>query len=183
MLTEGCGSTLSHLWGQLPGLSRASWDAVSRFQSETDVFLHCCEVSCASSLIRPNHMVPASLCLSHPYLVYLTSPGTQSTALGVTQLCLAFLLGFLCKEADYMVPGSLRAVPALCHTFGDRSHSSLVCATSLVSQSTAFCVTQLCLAFLQGLLCKEADHMQPASLCLLRAVTALCRTCGDSYLV
>jgi hypothetical protein len=74
----------------------------------------------------------------------------------------------------------------LCHTFGDRSHSSLVCSTSLVSQSTAFCVTQLCLAFLQGFLCKEADHMQPASLCLLRAVTALCCTCGHrshSYLV
>jgi hypothetical protein len=159
LLTDGCGSTLSHLWGQLPGLSRASWDAVNRFQSDTDVFLHCCEVSCASSLIRPNHMVPASLCLSHPYLVYLTSPGTKSTALGVTQLCLAFLLSFLCKYAYRMVPGSLcllRAVPALFHTFGDRSHSSLVFPTALSSQSTAFCVTQLCLAFLQGFVCKEA---------------------------
>ena len=159
MLTDGCSSTLSHLWGQLPGLSRASWDAVSRFQSDTDVFLHCCEVSCASSLIRPKHMVPASLCWLHPYLVCLTPAGTQSTALGVTQLCLAFLLSFLCKYAYRMVPGSLcllRAVPALCHTFGDRSHSSLVCSTSLVSQSTAFCVTQLCLAFLQGFVCKEA---------------------------
>jgi len=96
---------------------------------------------------RPYLMVPASLCRLHPYLVCLTPPGTQSTASGVTLLCLAFFLGFLCKEAERMVPASLcllRAVLALCRTFGDRWHSFLVCPTSLVSALVWHSLCLLC---------------------------------------
>jgi hypothetical protein len=141
-------------------------------------------------------MVPASLCplrsvtalchfcgdSSHPDLVFATSPGTQSTALGLTHLCEAYFQGFLCKGADLMVPASLcrlRAVTALCRICGDRSHPYLVCLTPPGTQSTALGLTRLCLALLEGFLCKGADRMVPASLCELRALTALCHTCWN----
>ncbi len=160
MPTEGCHCTLSHLLGQVTprsGLSRASWDAVISSWSDTLVF---CILQCFLCK-GADLMVPASLCplravtalchtcwnRSHPDLIFPTSPGTQSTALGLSHLFVAFLQGFLCKGADLMVPASLcrlRAVTALCRTCGDRSHPDLVCLTPPGIQSTALGLTQFC---------------------------------------